>query len=76
MRKIQLAELDNIIQTGNTKATLAILRKGRVKTYRKRPRNPGEQAVLDRLCQNSWERALKTGKVKILNRKEWYYELD
>lgn len=76
MRKIHINDLEKKIQSGHTKAILTILRQGRVRTYRRRPRDPAEQAILDRLCMNSWKKALATGKVRILNRNEWYYDLD
>lgn len=44
---------------------------GRLRT---RPRDPEEQALLDRICLEKWREAERSGKVVIFSRNEWYYE--
>ena len=54
----------------------ALVRGRRGKMIRRRSRDKEEQNILDLLCKRRWEDDLARGKVKIINRREWYCEFD
>jgi len=54
--------------------TRALMRVNKGKAVRRRPRDKGEQDVLDLLCKKKWEGDLARGKVKIISKREWYCE--
>lgn len=53
-----------------------IIRSRKERVIRRRPRDPEERKILDFLCKREWEKALAEGKVKIINKREWYCEFD
>ncbi|WP_409274482.1 hypothetical protein V1499_05620 [Neobacillus sp. SCS-31] len=51
-----------------------LLGKNEDRLFRKRPRDPHEAEVLDRLSVEKWKRYVKEGKIKYLGKREWYYD--
>ena len=41
---------------------------------RRRPRDLEEQRILDALCVRKWKEAEACGKIRYINKNEWYYE--
>ena len=76
MRRWKSSELEARIQEKMPAVNSAMLASGRLRKYRRRPRDKEEQKVLDHLCKKNWESALARGKVKKLSRRKWYYEFD
>ena len=76
MRDLTIEEINNRIRKNATRAHLDMLKKGRERVVRRRPRDKSEQDLLDKICKEAWNKALLKGKVKILSKKEWYYEFD
>jgi hypothetical protein len=54
----------------------ALVQGRREKMIRRRSRDKEEQDILDLLCKRRWEDDLAKGKVKIINKREWYCEFD
>ncbi|MEW6274369.1 MAG: hypothetical protein AB1556_04555 [Bacillota bacterium] len=76
MREWKAAEIERQIAGKMAEANRSILRSRKGRAVRTRPRDPGEQAILDRICIQKWQKALREGKVRILSKNEWYYEFD
>lgn len=76
MREWKSTEIEEQIAAKMPEINRDILRSGKERTVRRRPRDPEEQRVLDHLCICRWEKAVAEGKVKILNEREWYYGFD
>ncbi len=76
MRRFKPGELEAIIEKKRNRLNLDMLKKGRNRLFRKRPRDKEEQNILDKLCVQKWQKDLASGKVKIINDREWYYEFD
>lgn len=51
-----------------------LLGKNEDRLIRKRPRDPQEAKVLDRLSIEKWKRCVEEGKIKYLGEREWYYD--
>lgn len=76
MREWKTVDIENQIAVKMPEINRSILRSRQGRPVRRRPRDPEEQRILDRLCARRWEKALAEGKVRILNDREWYYEFD
>jgi len=76
MREWQAADIDKIIAKKMPEIVRSVLNQNKKKNIRRRPRNKGEQNVLDLLCTLRWQKALVAGKIKIINKREWYIEFD
>jgi len=76
MREWYLEHIQQRIDEKSQSIHRAILRNRSQRVVRRRPRDLNEQKILDMLCKKRWERAIKEGKVKILNAREWYYDVD
>ncbi|MBS3898817.1 MAG: hypothetical protein KGZ54_04770 [Dethiobacter sp.] len=76
MREWRVQDIEKRIQEKMPATNRIIIsaRCGRV--VRRRPRDKGEQEILDLLCRQQWEDDLAKGKVKIINKREWYCEFD
>ncbi len=76
MRELSLKDINNRIREKAPRAYLDMLKKDRKRVIRHRPRDKSEQDLLDKICIEAWNQALLKGKVKILSKREWYYEFD
>lgn len=76
MRELKMDTINKKIQKNAPRAYLDMLKKGRERVVRRRPRDKSEQDLLDKICKEAWNQALLKGKVKILSKREWYYEFD
>ena len=76
MRELKMDDIDKRIRERSPRAYLDMLKKGRERVVRRRPRDKSEQDLLDKICKEAWNQALIKGKVKILSKREWYYEFD
>ncbi len=76
MREWRAQDIEKRIQEKmpETNRIIVSARCGRV--FRRRVRDKGEQEILDLLCRKQWEDDLAKGKVKIINKREWYCEFD
>lgn len=45
------------------------------RSVRRKPRDEDERAILDQICINKWKEAERAGKIKYINKNEWYYEV-
>ena len=72
-----MKDIDQIINQNKAEAERKILQtKSSERKMRTRPRDPDEIEILNKLCVLKWEKAVASGKVVILSKQEWYYELD
>ncbi|MDN5347414.1 MAG: hypothetical protein PWP65_978 [Clostridia bacterium] len=76
MREWKAVEIEKEITAKMPEINRSIIRSRKERVIRRRPRDPEEQKILDRICIYKWQKALAEGKVKILNNREWYYEFD
>lgn len=76
MREWKAQDIEKRIRERMPEANCSILSARSGKTVRRRPRDKGEQVILDLLCRQKWEDDLASGKVKIINKREWYCEFD
>ncbi len=76
MREWNSSDLEKRIQEKMPATTRALIRVRSGKVVRRRPRDKEEQNILDLLCKRKWEDDLAKGKVRIINKREWYYEFD
>lgn len=76
VREWREEDIEQRVAAKGTVADRIVIRHRRERPVRRRPRDPGEQRVLDHLCLREWRRALELGKVKFLSSREWYYECD
>lgn len=76
MREIEFQQLNQDIRLRQSAAERQILRQSTdEKRVRRRPRDSEEIAILDKLCLLQWQRDVETGKVKMISKREWYYEI-
>jgi hypothetical protein len=75
MRSWDFSQLENEVHTKKADVEKKILA-GKLpeRVLRMRPRDPGEQAVLDQIAIQKWRDAEEAGKIKYLSKTEWYYE--
>ena len=76
MRELKMDDINKRIRERSSRAYLDMLKKDRKRVVRRRPRDKSEQDILDKICIETWNQALIKGKVKILSKREWYYEFD
>ncbi len=76
MRELSMEDINNRIREKAPRAHLDMLKKDRERVIRRRPRDKSEQDLLDKICKEAWAQAVLRGKVKILSKREWYYEFD
>lgn len=76
MREWKAAEIERQAAGKRAEVDRLILRSRKERAVRTRPRDPEEQKILDQICIQKWEKALREGKVKILSENEWYYDFD
>ncbi len=74
MKEMSFQELTNIISFKKEQIDRDLLRRKSERNVRRRPRDPDEMKALDKLCMERWQEALRTGKVKYISKREWYYE--
>lgn len=76
MREWRMEEIEKRVSDRSQSVNRTIIRHRKARVFRRRSRHIDEQKILDILCKKRWERALKEGKVKMINEREWYYEFD
>jgi hypothetical protein len=77
MRKINFEELNRQIDENRSKVERTLLKgQTRERAIRKRPRDPDEIKILDRLCIKRWKKAESEGKVKYFTDRKWFYDFD
>lgn len=76
MREWQADDLNKVIDKKMSYENKLLLRNKMKRLFRRRPRNKDEQNVLDLLCKLKWQKDLAAGKVRIINKREWYVEYD
>jgi hypothetical protein len=76
MREWKTRDIEKRIREKMPAANRSLVRGRRGKVVRRRPRDKEEQDILDLLCKRKWEDDLARGKVKIINKREWYCEFD
>jgi len=76
MREWKSCDLEQLIREKMPAVNRALIRARSGKVLRRRSRDKEEQNILDLLCKRKWENDLTRGKVKIINKREWYYEFD
>ncbi|MDN5362462.1 MAG: hypothetical protein PWP70_1509 [Moorella sp. (in: firmicutes)] len=76
MREWKAVDIEKQIAAQMPEINRRIIRSRSERVTRRRPRDPEEQEILDRLCIYKWQRSVADGKVKILSKREWYYEFD
>lgn len=76
MQELESTEIQEQIAVRASAANRAVFRRRQERAIRRRPRDIEEQRILDYLCIRAWDRAVATGKIKILNDREWYYGFD
>lgn len=76
MRKISLTELNDIIQKNRKQANETIYRTLHRKRRRKRSRKRslGEIEALNEISVARWQKAVKEGKIKYLDKRKLYYD--
>lgn len=76
MREWNVQDIEERIRKKMPAANRAIVKDRCGKVVRRRPRDKGEQDILDLLCKQKWEEDLAKGRVKIISKREWYCEFD
>ncbi|UOF89940.1 hypothetical protein LSG31_19045 [Fodinisporobacter ferrooxydans] len=76
MKELSIDDLNEWIESKKNHVDRTLLNLKSERTIRTRTRDAGESRILDRLCKKKFEQALVSGKVRIINSKEWYYEAD
>lgn len=77
MKELNMFDLNQSIKQNKINVDRKILQqKSSQRLIRTRPRDPDEVEILNKLCVLKWEKALASGKVVILSKQEWYYEVD
>ncbi len=76
MRELNIEDINRRIRENAPRAYLDMLQKGRERVIKRKPRDKEEQDLLDKICKEAWNQAVLKGKVKILSKREWYYEFD
>jgi len=76
MRELKMDDINKRIRERSPRAYLDMLKKDRERVIKRRPREKSKQDLLDKLCIEVWNQALLKGKVKIISKREWYYEFD
>lgn len=76
MREWKARDIEKRIREKMPAANRDIVNARRGKVVRRRPRDKGEQDILDLLCKQKWEDDLAKGRVKIFSKREWYCEFD
>lgn len=74
MQILQLDDLNSFIDSRKAEAEMKILRAGRKRAYRRRPRDPEEIAVLNQICLLRWKKAEEEGKIRYISKTKWYYD--
>jgi len=70
----KLEDLNSFIDSRKAEAEMKILRAGRKRAYRRRPRDPEEIAVLNQICLLRWKKAEADGKIRYISKTKWYYD--
>lgn len=76
MRELNIKDINSRIRENAPRVYLDMLQKGRERVLKRRPRDKAEQDLLDKICNEAWKQAVVEGKVKIISKREWYYEFD
>jgi hypothetical protein len=76
VREWKTRDIDKKIRDKMPAVNRSLIGARRGKVVRRRPRDKGEQDILDLFCKRKWEDDLARGKVRIINRREWYCEFD
>jgi hypothetical protein len=74
MREMNFDDLNKQIQHNKSEVEKQILEERTEKLVRTRIRDKDEADILDKLCTDNWNKALKEGKIKYLSKREWYYD--
>lgn len=76
-KKIKLEDLTQWINDNKVDVERTIIRnRPPEKLLRTRKRDEDEQKIMDNLCIKKWEEAERSGKIKYLSKRKWYYEFD
>lgn len=70
----KLEDLNRFIESRKSETEMKILRAGRKRTYRRRPRDPEEISVLNQICLLRWKKAEAEGKIRYISKTQWYYD--
>lgn len=74
MQSIRLEELTAFVESKRLEVEKKILRKGRERSFRRRPRSREEIEVLNQIAVLRWQKAEREGKVRYISRNVWYYD--
>lgn len=70
----KLEDLNAAIEAGKAEAEIRVLRNGRERSFRRRPRDPEEISVLTQICLLRWKKAEAEGKIRYISKTKWYYD--